>query len=200
MTRTGILPSASVFGLMCLLSAAGPAFAHEATGIPGGFISGLVHPVFGWDHVIAMVAVGLWGAILGSPALWLLPVAFPLVMACGAILGIAGFGLPLVEAGIALSGLVLGLMVLFQARMPLLAAVGLVSVFAIFHGYAHGTELPEAADPFAYAAGFVIATGLLHLAGILLGLLLAIPHGRIVIRTAGAAIALAGAAFLAGVA
>jgi urease accessory protein len=143
-----------------------------------------------------MVAVGLWGAFLGSPALWLLPVVFPLVMAVGGALGLAGVALPGVEIGIAASALVLGAMILLAARPPLWVAGVLVACFAIFHGHAHGTELPEAASPLAYSLGFVIATGLLHLSGISFGLLVRWPLGHMAVRTAGALIAIAGAVFL----
>lgn len=183
-----------------LLSSASPALAHEGEGAAGGFISGFLHPILGWDHVAAMVAVGLWGAFLGAPALWLLPVAFPLVMAFGAALGILGVPLPAVEAGIAGSAVILGLMVAVAARPPLWIAGALVGVFAVFHGHAHGTELPGSADPLTYAVGFVIATGLLHLAGISFGLLGQWRWGRAAVRTAGGAITVAGVAFLAGIA
>lgn len=166
----------------------------------GGFLSGLTHPIFGWDHVVAMVAVGLWGAVLGSPAIWILPITFPLVMALGAALGVAGIPVPFIEAGIALSGVVLGLLVALMVRAPIAIAAVLVAIFAIFHGYAHGAELPEAANPFAYAIGFVIATGALHLIGILFGTLTGHAWGKWAIRAGGAVIALVGAAFLAGVA
>jgi urease accessory protein len=148
-----------------------------------------------------MVAVGLWGAVLGPPALWLLPVAFPLVMALGGVLGIAAVPLPHVEIGIAASAIGLGLMVAFAVRAPLALAVAAVSAFAIFHGYAHGAELPPGADAIAFSAGFVVATGLLHLFGIGLGfvglgLAARWPAGRIAVRLVGAAIACAGAIFL----
>lgn len=181
-------------GLSLLL--ASHAQAHSAAEIGGGFVSGLLHPVLGWDHVAAMVAVGLWGAFLGSPALWLLPVVFPLVMAFGGALGLAGIPIPSVEIGIALSALVLGAMILMAARPPLWLAGVIVAAFAIFHGHAHGTELPEAVSPLAYSLGFVIATGLLHLAGIAFGLLVRWPLGRIAVRAGGAVIALGGVVFL----
>jgi urease accessory protein len=177
-----------------------PVLAHEGAGAVGGFVSGLTHPIFGWDHVVAMVAVGLWGAFLGAPAIWLLPVVFPLVMALGAALGILGVPLPGVETGIAASAVVLGLVVAFQARPPLWVAAVVVGGFAIFHGHAHGTELPQAANPLTYAIGFVLATGLLHLLGIAFGLLVRWPAGRLAVRAGGAAIALVGVAFLTGIA
>ncbi len=185
---------------LALLVLASPALAHTGAGIHGGFLSGLAHPVFGWDHVVAMVAVGLWGAILGRPALWVLPIVFPLIMAFGAVLGVVGVPVPQIETGIALSGVVLGLMVLFAVKAPMIVAAVLVGLFAIFHGHAHGTELPELANPFAYAVGFVIATGFLHLCGILFGTLAWSRTGRIAVRAGGAVIALVGAAFLAGLA
>lgn len=147
-----------------------------------------------------MVAVGLWGAFLGAPAIWLLPVVFPLVMAFGGALGVIGVPMPAVETGIALSGVVLGLLIAFAVRAPLWVAAVIVGVFAIFHGHAHGTELPEAFSAYGYAVGFVVGTGLLHLCGIALGLLTATTSGRIVVRDAGGLIALVGAAFLFGVA
>jgi urease accessory protein len=174
-----------------------PAFAHEAGGVIGGLTSGFLHPLFGLDHLVAMVAVGLWGAFLGSPAIWTLPIIFPLVMALGGALGVMGLPLPYVEVGIAGSAVVLGLMVAFAVRPPIWIAALIVGAFAIFHGHAHGTELPQAADPLAYSLGFVISTGLLHLAGIALGLLISWPLGRYAVRTGGAAIAVVGIGFLA---
>lgn len=182
--------------LALLLTCANNAGAHEATGLAGGFTSGFVHPLLGLDHVAAMVAVGLWGAVLGRSAIWLLPVVFPLVMAFGGALGVMGVPLPSVEVGIALSALVLGCMVFFAARPPLWVAATIVGLFAVFHGHAHGTELPEAASPLAFSIGFVLATGLLHLCGILLSLLSRWRAGRAVVRGGGAIIALAGAVFL----
>ena len=183
----------------CLIALAvtTPAFAHTGEG-SGGFVSGLAHPLFGPDHVVAMVAVGLWGAFLGAPAIILLPVVFPLVMAIGGVLGIIEVPIPAVETGIAASAIVLGLMVALAARPPLWIAIVLVGAFAIFHGYAHGKELPNGANAVAFSAGFVIATGALHLAGIAFGLLARWPAGRIAVRAAGGAIALTGVAYLGG--
>jgi urease accessory protein len=176
-----------------------PALAHTGSSA-GGFIGGFAHPLFGPDHVVAMVAVGLWGAFLGAPAIWLLPIVFPLVMAAGGALGILGVTLPAVETGIAASAVVLGMMVALAAKPPLWVAAVLVGVFAIFHGHAHGTELPPGSDAVAYSLGFVIATGLLHLAGIGFGYLARWPAGRLAVRAAGGAIAFAGLAFLSGTA
>ncbi|MFV0477308.1 MAG: HupE/UreJ family protein [Parahaliea sp.] len=172
------------------------ASAHEASGVADGFNSGFLHPLLGWDHVAAMIAVGLWGAILGNPALWVLPVVFPVVMAIGGAMGVIAIPLPGVELGIAISALVLGLMVVFAIRPPLWIAAVLVGAFAIFHGHAHGTELPHAANSLAYSMGFVICTGLLHLCGIAFGSLQRWPAGQVLVRAGGAAIALAGVSFL----
>jgi urease accessory protein len=185
--------------VLLLTIAITPALAHTGS-TTGGLLGGFVHPLFGPDHVVAMVAVGLWGAFLGAPAIWLLPVTFPLVMAFGGVLGILGVPIPHVEAGIALSAIVLGAMVAFALRPPLALAAILVGVFAVFHGHAHGAELPAGSDPVAFSIGFVVATGLLHLAGIGLGLLVRWPAGQIAVRAAGAGIALAGIAFLNGLA
>ena len=187
-------------GMACAIAFAlliAPALAHTGEGT-GGFVRGLAHPVFGLDHVVAMVAVGLWGVFLRAPAIWLLPIVFPLVMAFGGVLGILGVPLPAVETGIASSAIVLGLMVALAARPPLWAAAVLVGAFAIFHGYAHGKELPDGASAVAFSAGFVIATGLLHLTGIAFGLLTRWPAGRLAVRGAGGVIALVGLAYLGG--
>jgi urease accessory protein len=179
---------------------AGPVFAHTGTGDSGDFTSGFFHPIFGPDHVIAMVAVGLWGVFLGAPAIWVLPIVFPLVMALGGAFGMIEVPLPAVETGIALSAVVLGLCVAFALKPPLWVAAIIVGGFAIFHGYAHGAEMPEASDAVSYALGFVIATGLLHLCGIGFGALARWPVGSYAVRGAGALIAVAGGAYLTGVA
>lgn len=175
-----------------------PAFAHSTEHMGGGFVAGFMHPLLGPDHVVAMVAVGLWGAFLGAPALWVLPVVFPLVMAAGGVLGVLGIALPGVEVGIALSAVLLGAMVAFAVRPPLWVAGLMVAVFAVFHGHAHGTELPHESSPLVYSLGFVVATGLLHLAGIGFGALVKSPAGRIAVRAAGGAISVVGLFFLQG--
>ena len=175
--------------------AASTALAHTGS-VSGGFAGGLSHPLFGPDHVAAMVAVGLWGAFLGAPAIYILPVVFPLVMALGGVLGILGVPLPGVEIGIAVSAAVLGMVVALAARPPLWVAGLIVGAFAVVHGHAHGTELPPGADALAYSAGFVIGTGCLHLCGIAFGLLARWPVGRVAVRTAGGVIAIAGLMFL----
>ena len=173
-----------------------PALAHVQEGQAAGFLTGLAHPVSGLDHVLAMIAVGLWGAQLGAPALWLLPVTFPLVMAFGGFLGLLGIPLPGVEVGIALSALALGLAVATSWRPPLVMAAVLVAVFAVFHGHAHGTELPEGQSGLTYSIGFVVATGLLHLAGIGIGVIQRWPAGQRVMRVLGAGVAAGGVYFL----
>ena len=188
-----------VWLLAALVFAANPGFAHVGQDL-GGLAAGLLHPISGLDHIAAMVAVGLWGGILGAPAIWLLPIIFPLAMAVAGAAGAAGIPLPGVEVGIALSGVVLGSMVLFAVKPPLWIAAVLVGIFAVFHGHAHGAELPAAANPMVYAVGFVVSTGLLHLIGIAIGQLGKWPTGKIVVRAAGAAIAIAGGAFLTGLA
>jgi len=178
------------------LMMAGPASAHIGTGLPGGFVSGFAHPLSGFDHLLAMVAVGIWGAFLGRPLIFALPVIFPTVMAGGAVLGMAHTPMPPVEIGIALSVLGLGALIAFAVKAPIWVACLIVGAFALFHGYAHGAELPSAADPIGYAVGFVLATGLLHVAGIGIGTLNDRPGGMIVTRGVGGLIAATGVYFL----
>jgi urease accessory protein len=183
------------FVVAAFVVAASPALAHSGS-VSGGLIGGLSHPLFGPDHVAAMVAVGLWGAFLGPPAMFILPVVFPLVMALGGVLAILGAPLPGDDVGIAVSAAILGMMVALAARPPLWVAALLVGAFAIFHGHAHGTELPPGADAVAYSAGFVVATGFLHLSGVAFGLLARWPAGHVAVRAVGSAIAIAGLIFL----
>lgn len=187
-----------VLALLALLLVPSLAQAHSEAGAAGGFVSGFTHPVLGLDHVVAMVAVGLWGAILGRPAIWILPVTFPLVMAVGGVFGVMGIPFPGVEICIAMSGVLLGAMVLFAVKPPIAVAVALIAFFAVFHGYAHGAELPAAANAVTYALGFVMATGLLHLGGIAIGLLFKWPAGTVIVRGLGGAVSLIGFAFLFG--
>ena len=178
-------------------STIGPAHAHVAQGdVAGGLIAGLRHPILGFDHVIAMVAVGIWGAQLGRPAIYVLPITFPLVMAGGGVLGVMAVPIPGIETGIAASALVLGAMIALAARPPLVVTALIVAVFAIFHGYAHGAELPAAANAVSYAFGFVVATGLLHATGIVIGTIRAWDWGAAALRAGGAAIAIIGVYYL----
>jgi len=179
-----------------VLAVPASAFAHVERGQATGFITGLQHPWSGLDHVVAMIAVGLWGAQLGNPALWLLPVTFPMVMSMGAMLGLLGIPLPGIEIGIALSAILLGAMVLGEVRPKMILAAALVGFFAIFHGHAHGTELPAGQSGLLYSMGFVIATGVLHGIGITMGLAHRWPAGRLALRVAGAFIAIMGVTFL----
>lgn len=170
-------------------------WAHEG-GAAVGLLNGLKHPVSGMDHVLAMIAVGLWGAQLGAPAVWILPVTFPVVMAFGGMLGLLGLPLPGVEIGIAVSAIVLGALVMGEVRAPLAATAVIVGIFAVFHGHAHGAELPEGASGITYSLGFVVATGMLHAVGIGFGTIHRWAAGRKVLRLAGAAVCLAGVGFL----
>ena len=174
------------------------AFAHVEGEAVSGFFSGLSHPVSGWDHILAMIAVGLWGALLGPPALWILPIAFPIAMAAGGMLGLLGIPLPWVEIGIAASSIVLGLFIVTNMRLSLAVAIPLVMIFALFHGHAHGTELSPGADAVLYSMGFVIATGLLHAFGIGIGAVDRLPMGRTALRALGGGILLGGTYFLIG--
>lgn len=178
--------------LLLGLTFAGPAFAHP--GHAAGFTSGFFHPPSGADHLLAMVAVGLFGARLGGEARWLAPLAFLAMAAVGWLIGVSGSGLPLVEPGIALSVLCLGLVIALRTRMTAPVAMAFVGSFAVFHGYAHGVEMPADTTGWAYGAGFLIATGLLHLAGVTAG---GVLSGRRTTQAVGGAIALAGVALLA---
>lgn len=175
--------------------------AHTGAGATMGFTHGFGHPFSGLDHILAMIAVGLFASRLGGKALWLVPSAFVSMMAVGGMLGISGVDVPFVELGIAASVIVLGVAVALQIGVPTVAAMTLVGFFAIFHGHAHGAEMPSAASGLTYALGFMLATAILHGIGIMAGLLL----GRAgqsssdgVARVAGGAMALAGVGILTG--
>jgi urease accessory protein len=155
--------------LAAALVAAGPAAAHTGLGAHDSFADGFAHPLLGLDHVLAMVAVGLWAALVGGRALFAWPLAFVGVMVVGAVVGFTGLALPGLEAAIALSVAVLGLAVGFRAKLPVLGGAALCGAFAFAHGFAHGAELPQGAAVSAYVAGFVLATAVLHAAGLGLG-------------------------------
>jgi urease accessory protein len=186
----------SVLTILFSLGWSQVAWAHVEGGQAAGFITGLQHPWSGLDHVLAMIAVGLWGAQLGSPAIWLLPIAFPMMMAVGATMGLMGIPVPGVEIGIALSAIVLGTMILTEVHPKLTVAIAMVGIFAIFHGHAHGTELPAGQSGLLYSMGFVIATGCLHGVGVALGLVDRLPVGKLALRGAGTFIAVMGVVFL----
>lgn len=182
--------------MLVLLLLPDSASAHVRGSDAAGFVTGLLHPVSGMDHVLAMIAVGLWGTQLGQPAVWLLPVTFPMVMALGGMLGLMGIPLPGIEVGIAASAIILGIAVLKEARPPLAVAAVVVALFAIFHGHAHGTELPEGQSALVYSMGFVIATGSLHATGVCMGLVHRWSWGQIVLRLAGGCVAVTGLLFM----
>ncbi len=183
---------------LLLLCACASVRAHSGEANASGFLAGVLHPLTGFDHLLAMVAVGIWGATLGLPLVWALPVAFPMLMVVGGILGITGVPLPFIESGIAVSVVVLGLSIAAAWRAPVPVALAIVAVFGVFHGYAHGAELPKSASPAAYVAGFVLCTGALHLTGIALGTLKRLRHGALTLRASGGLIAVAGVWIFAG--
>ncbi|WP_035715527.1 HupE/UreJ family protein [Azorhizobium doebereinerae] len=177
------------------------AFAHPGLDHADGLVHGFLHPLTGLDHVLAMVAVGLLAWQMGGRAVWMLPAAFMALMAAGGVLGMAGWNLPFVEMGIALSVVLLGAAVAGGLKAPLALATGAVGLFAIFHGHAHGAEMPETAGGLAYGAGFVLATGLLHLTGLGLGFgigALGQRSGDVWVRRAGAAVCVAGMGLVLG--
>jgi len=161
-------------------------------------VDGIGHPISGLDHVLAMLMVGVFAWQLGGRALWLVPMTFVGVMAVGGMLGVAGIGIPFVEIGIALSVVVLGAIVAFDVKAPIAAAMGVVGLFAMFHGHAHGAEISDNAGGVAYAAGFMIATAILHLAGISIGFLIGTADKRLV-RLAGGLTTVAGVGLLVGI-
>lgn len=184
-------------GLVVIASAlAGPALAHTGVGAVHGFGAGLLHPLFGVDHVLAMVAVGLWAGLTGGRARLAYPLAFVGMMVLSGLWGMSGAALPGVEIGIAVSVVVLGLAIALRATPPLAAGAAACAIFAIFHGHAHGAELPQASSGLGYALGFVLATAALHGAGLWLAGLLA-ARAPLLARVAGGGLALAGVAILA---
>jgi urease accessory protein len=199
MTNFALRPILQALALGALaLVVATPAEAHLPDAAGAGWAHGFVHPFSGLDHILAMVAVGAWAAQTGRPALWVLPAAFPLAMAAGGLLGVAGVPVPGIESGIAVSVLVLGLLIAVRAKPPLALSVALVALFAVFHGHAHGAELPQAASPVLYGLGFVAATAMLHLIGLGIGHVMRLPAGMKALRLGGGAIAAAGLALIVG--
>ncbi|MCM2476599.1 HupE/UreJ family protein [Rhizobium sp. CG5] len=188
---------AALAAALLILTAAAPAEAHILGGPMGGFGSGFEHPLLGFDHFLAMLAVGLWGAQMGGRAVWSLPATFPMIMCLGGIVGMTEmFPIPYMELGIALSIIVLGGAIAAAWKAGEAVALVIIAFFAIFHGYAHGQELPLAADPAAYAVGFVVATGLIHVAGVGLGLVLGRFYDGKLTRALGGAIVLCGLYYL----
>jgi len=188
--------------IVVVLGALLPTFAHAHVGIgeASGFLHGLLHPASGLDHVLAMLAVGLWAAQTGGRSVMVVPLTFVGVMALGGALPMLGIGLPFVERGILLSVLLLGVLIAASVRLPLWLGSGMVGLFALWHGHAHGAEMPALASGIGYALGFLLATALLHAIGIVFGLgmqrlpVLSLAKGarEHVIRAAGASIALCG--------
>lgn len=176
----------------------GIALAHEANTIKfGSFLGGLTHPVLGPDHFLAMVSVGIVSAQIGGRAIWTVPATFVGVMAAGGVLGLLDVGLSAIEVGIASSVLVLGLAIAADRRVPVALAMASVALFAIFHGYAHGAEMPTVAEPVRYAAGFLTGTAALHVLGVIVGdISQHYARGKVLLRYAGGAIAGVGAWFL----
>lgn len=189
-----------LFIIIALSGISTGASAHVGVGVTNGFVHGFSHPLSGIDHILTMVAVGLFAAHLGGRALWLVPLTFVSVMALAGIIGMAGSPLPFVEIGIGMSVVVLGLAIAFQLNPPIMTAMALVGFFAIFHGHAHGTEMPESASGLEYGIGFICATALLHAIGIGPGLAIGYAgqtYSRRIVQLGGGAMALAGVAILA---
>ncbi|MFM8876476.1 MAG: HupE/UreJ family protein [Anaerolineae bacterium] len=179
----------------------GVAYAHDGTNLAlGGFLSGLVHPVLGYDHLLAMLSGVILSAQIGGRAIWTVPAAFVSVMAVGGLLGLIDIGLTATEFGIAVSLVILGSVIAAERRLSILVAMVGVGFFAIFHGYAHGSEVPETAEPFLYALGFLIGTALIHITGVVIGdISRHYERGKIILRVGGALIALIGLLFIFGV-
>lgn len=177
------------------------AYAHDGTNLGlGGFLSGLVHPVLGYDHLLAMLSVGMISAQIGGRAIWTVPATFVSVMAVGGVLGLINIGLNVTELGIAASLVILGLFIAAERKIPTLIVMIGVGFFAIFHGYAHGSEMPDTAEPFLYALGFLVGTALIHIAGVVIGdISRHYESGKIALRVGGTLIAVVGLLFVFGV-
>jgi urease accessory protein len=191
----------SEFALFALCLAPTTAFAHVGVASTSGFVHGFAHPISGLDHQLAMILVGIFAYQLGERALWLVPLTFVSVMAIGGFLGVMGVPIPFVELGIALSVIVLGAIVAFGVRAPVAVAMGVVGLFAIFHGHAHGSEMPLDASGIDYGIGFMIATAIHHAVGISIGFLIGAStktFGNKVYRVAGGLASVAGVALLFG--
>ena len=199
MNSKSLTRSAALAGALALVPSL--ATAHTGLGHVDGFAHGFAHPLGGLDHVLAMVMVGLFASQLGGRARWLVPASFVSVMVLGGMFGIAGIGVPFVELGIGLSIVVLGVVVAYNFQAGLTAAMALVGFFAVFHGYAHGAEMPESVSGLAYGLGFVLATATLHAAGLGFGLLLdgkGGAKGALLVRSLGAVASVAGVGVVTG--
>lgn len=179
----------------------GVVYAHDGSNVPfGGFLSGLVHPVLGYDHLLAMLSVGILSAQIGGRAIWTVPATFVGVMAIGGALGLIDIGLTATELGIAASLVLLGSIIAAERSLPVRLAMLGVGFFAIFHGYAHGAEMPTTAEPVLYALGFLTGTALIHIAGVVIGdIAKHYERGKLILRVGGGLIALVGVLFIFGV-
>lgn len=195
---TPLRPARRLLQAFLLLLAPGLALAHEGASLPyGSFLGGLLHPVLGPDHFLAMVSVGILSAQMGGRAIWTVPATFVAVMALGGLAGWLGLPLTSIEAGIAFSVLALGAAIAAERRIPVVVAMVFVGTFAVFHGYAHGAEMPEVATPVTYAFGFISGTAGLHLAGVVIGdIAQHYAAGKVMLRAAGGVIAAVGGYFL----
>ncbi len=192
----------TILAASLVVATAAPAFAHTGAGGTSGFMHGFMHPIGGLDHVLAMVAVGLFAFLLGGGAKWRVPAAFVAMMAVGGLLAVNAVAVPFVEVGIALSVVVIGALVAAGRGMPVAVAMAVVGLFAVFHGHAHGLEMPVTSSGIGYGLGFMLATALLHGAGLGVGYLAALSsarHGNRMVRVGGAATCALGVAILVGV-
>jgi urease accessory protein len=211
MMTTGSSPGRAVARLLAIPMAAAilmvvmvqPALGHENQVIQyGSFLGGLTHPVLGLDHFLAMVSVGIVSALMGGRAIWTVPATFVAMMGVGGLAGAAGLGIPeeAIELAIAASVVALGTVILLNRQLPMAMAMAVVAFFGFFHGFAHGAEIPDIADPLVYAAGFIIGTILLHLLGVLIGdIAKRYQNGILVLRAAGGVFVILGAMFFLGV-
>ena len=176
-------------------------YAHDGSNLPfGGFLSGLIHPVLGTDHFLAMLSVGILSAQIGGKAIWTVPATFVGVMAVGGALGLIGPGFQFIELGIAFSLIILGIVIAAERRLAIGVAMTAVGVFATFHGYAHGTEVPQTAEPFLYALGFLTGTALIHILGVIIGdIAKHYESGKLILRGGGALVSIIGLLFAIGV-
>lgn len=193
------LRTIQLFAIMISLFATSLIFAHAGHGDSDGFLHGLTHPVGGLDHILAMVAVGVWAAMLGGRAVWMVPTSFIALMAIGGAMGMSGVAFPFVEQGIGGSVLVLGVLIAIAARLPVYVASGIVGAFALFHGVAHGAEMPFTESGLGYGLGFLVATAILHLIGVGIGIGAERIAAPAFVRTAGAGVAVVGGLLLTGI-
>ncbi len=196
LTRVSLKSIAAVGAALAAFSAS-TAMAHTGHGSAAGFMAGFSHPLFGADHFLAMLAVGLWAGAIGGRATWLVPGAFVAAMVFGGVMGAQGIALPAVELGIAFSVIALGALLAFNPSLPLAASMAIAAVFAVFHGHAHGSEMPVDASGLAYGAGFILATALLHATGLAAITALKIRLTPAALRITGGAVGVAGLALLA---